>query len=740
LNLILSFAVTLVSLADQRETPGIVWRNAPDEPARAAQARPRFEAALKAPAIGRVIPVSGAAEFEFKLKGGYFIEFFLEARDEYKHSFSLAADGRMVDDRNRLRTQEARMRPRSPSIRTLYGFIDGPARLTIRSNADEYGVSAVRWMPRAEFEREALPAVVERARWLQSHIEPGAGTGDRPEYLRQLYERMMLSPDPAVKREALLGLTRAYYWLAAENDEPHDHARLAELLQQCLRQMYDEPLLRQTISAACSGLNSSGGRPLARGRICEQAKPVFWKSDVPDAPLAPRWAVAQLRLKRRMEAITRWWVEERQLPNGELGGGWGDDVEILRNWGVLALGLGSEVAAKGVERVADGVWASGQIEKGYYHRISDVEHSSEPSTDTQPLLAALRPDDPGVIGRLRETAGCAKYWIGKQPDGHYRFHTSWFNCRERDKSPERAVDVHLNLRAMGPALWYAYLTKDPETVSRLWHWGESWIAAMRATAHGKPAGMIPPAVRASDGGYLIHSAQWDKPGVEWDYFQWSGRSQAAITSLFLALVDLTGEGKWLEAATESFAAADSNFVISPEAFFEWRWRVKDPRWDQLFGWKPQAQDAELIETLREESAALEERISSNFDMMTREAQFTDRVYYQLPAAARRLLFGGEAPRGERYPFFAVTWIPAKNEYGRAVLGAALESLRLRLYSFEPAPAKAAFRVWRLVPGKYAWRGIETKQRGEFVVSKLPQIVELPLEPGREVTIEIKRRK
>lgn len=738
MNLFLCFAVALVSFVDQRENSSLSWRNAPDEAARAVASRARFDAALKAPALDRVIPVSGAAEFDFKPKGDYFIEFFFEARDEYKHSFTLASDGRIVDDRLRLRTTEARQRPRGPRLSSLFGFIDGPARLTIRSNAGEYGIAAVRWMPRAEFENAMLAEIVERARWLQRNIQSGHSEGERAAYLLQLYERMMLAAEPSLKREALLGLTRAYYWQAAENHEPHDVARLTELLQICLRQMPDEPLVRQMATAACTHQNTGSARPMARGRMCEQVTPVFWKADVPDAPLAPPWAMAQLRLKRRMEAITRWWVDERQLPTGELGGGWGDDVEILRSWGPLALGLGSEIAAKGIERVADGMWSSGQIKDGYYYRITDVEHSSEPSTDTQPLLAALRPEDPRVVERLRQTADCAKYWIGQQQDGYYRFHSSWYNCRQRDPSPERAVDVHLNMRAMGPVMWYAYLTRDGETISRIWHWGHSWMTAMRSTADGKPAGMIPSAVRASDGRYLIQSDRWDKPGVEWDYFQWSAASQASITSLFLALVNLTGDGRWLDAATESFAAANPEFTSSPEAFLEWRQLVKDPRWDRLFGWKPQATDAEKLETLRAESAALEERLSNNFDMMTREVLFTDRVPYLLPPASRQMLFGGEAPRGERYPSFAVTWLPGANEYGRAVLAANLESLRLRLYSFDPAPARAAFRVWRLTPGRYSWRAAETKQKGEFAVSKLPQTVELPLEPGREVTIEIKR--
>jgi len=51
-----------------------------------------------------------------------------------------------------------------------------------------------------------------------------------------------------------------------------------------------------------------------------------------DGKGAPQWAVKQHEAMQRMLKIIYWWVNERQEANGELGGKYGDDVEILRWW------------------------------------------------------------------------------------------------------------------------------------------------------------------------------------------------------------------------------------------------------------------------------------------------------------------------------------------------------------------------------------------------------------------------
>jgi hypothetical protein len=121
-------------------------------------------------------------------------------------------------------------------------------------------------------------------------------------------------------------------------------------------------------------------------------------------------------------------------------------------------------------------------------------------------------------------------------------------------------------------------------------------------------------------------------------------------------------------------------------------------------------------------------------MMTSEVLYTDRVYYGLLPEYRLRLFGGESPRGDRYPSFAITWPAAKADFARAVISATESSVRLRAYSFETEPRTVPVRLWRLKPDRYKWSS--NGRGGTFTVSSVPHTLELPLEPQKEISIVI----
>ena len=454
----------------------------------------------------------------------------------------------------------------------------------------------------------------------------------------------------------------------------------------------------------------------------------------------------------RLDRLTRWWVKNRQRENGELGGGWSDDVEILRSWGPQALGFGSEIAQQGLQKLADGLWHHGGIVNGYAREISDSEHSAEDVADTQLLLAAAFPENPDILARLKQTAACSENWIVRQPDGQWRFRGSWFNCSEFSPNLDHAIDVHYNVRAMGPALWYAYFTRDPAVIERISRWAESWVRALRSTAHGKPAGVIPPVLISSNGSYLVRSARWDKPSAFWGYFHWSGYSQEGLTSLLLAAYDLTGDQKWLQAVGETFAVLDqcdrypeicAQMVRNPEAFYEWRRLTGSTRYDSHFPNVPATDSAHVLALIEKEARTMSHRIGFNFDLYTSEPMWTDRIPYGILSAELKMyLFGGDAPRGERYPAFVVTWPSAKASFARAVLKATAAGAELRLYSFEAQPVRIPVRFWRLARGRYEWRSRSATGQllssGAFEISRSPQIFELPLPPRTEVVITVSR--
>ena len=732
---------------------GISWGRTLPPSERLPSAGDAYDPLLSDPALYSGTAASGDLPFRIAMSGSFLVEVFLVESGPRQSSYALDSGETPLDTRYVMPPAAERLRPKSGRRWfSLVAAVHAPAELTVKTVSPGYFISAVRATPFEVFERTLVPAYRARVRELWANPILGRDTWGatlRRNYLEQFYERLQFSDDPVVRREGLVGMARTGYWLAMENKEARDIARAVGYYRAALEAAPDDPLLRQTVTTHCAVLAPravSGPRP----DFCDRVRPVPWNLDTPPDPHgAPAWAAAQRRMVRRMEAITRWWVERRQHPNGELGGGWNDDVEIIRSWAPLALGFGSKPAAEGIRRIADGLWASELLADGYNRKVTDVEHSAEPTTDTLPLRAALAPGDPAALARLEKTASCAYNWIAAQPDGKWRFRGSWFNCSEVDATPKRAIDVHLNTRAMGPALWHAYLTRDPRMITLLTRWGEAWLDAMEATVHGKPAGLFPPAMRSSDGEYLIGAKDWRRPEAEWDYFQWSGKAQEALTSLMLALHDLTGERRWIDAAARTFTVLEKcaergeecrGVIDPPVAFLEWRRRTGDARFDNAAGFTPVTARSEVLALVEKESLAMESRLSVNFDMFTSEALFTDRVNYQLPAGYRFHLFGGEAPRGDRFPAFAVTWPETSGDFARAVVSATNQSLSAALFNFESLPIETKLRLWKLAKGKYRWelrsRAGVLRASGNLEIASHPQLASISLPPREEVFLTI----
>ena len=149
-------------------------------------------------------------------------------------------------------------------------------------------------------------------------------------------------------------------------------------------------------------------------------------------PGAPEWAVAARALLKEHESIMSWWVDERMLADGQMGGGWNDDCELVHRWTYLGLVADSEKARDAVQRYADGIWASGRIshKNGYCQvpGLFDVEHACEETSCTQPYLVLLRYGDPEYVERNMLTISNFDFWTGGKlnPNGHRHFRSVWF--------------------------------------------------------------------------------------------------------------------------------------------------------------------------------------------------------------------------------------------------------------------------------------------------------------------------
>ena len=148
----------------------------------------------------------------------------------------------------------------------------------------------------------------------------------------------------------------------------------------------------------------------------------FRPDPVPEG--APGWAVNQRELRARVDHIVEWWFDNRQAPNGELGGGWEDDCETIRRWAVSSICCGNSRIEAGIARLVDGIWTSGELVNGYDRVFKDVEHSSEMSADTS-VMIALAYGDPLYFERFMETTRTTlDVHTGVNDRGHRHFRSA----------------------------------------------------------------------------------------------------------------------------------------------------------------------------------------------------------------------------------------------------------------------------------------------------------------------------
>lgn len=294
---------------------------------------------------------------------------------------------------------------------------------------------------------------------------------------------------------------------------------------------------------------------------------IIWEPGLILENAGPRWAGLLREYYVRALKIIEFWVTGRQDASGALGGGWGDDVEILRQWNpVVAISANSQTARAGIHRLADGVWQSGEIDTlhGFSAKISDVEHSAEPSADSQPPMLLLAPGDPKYVTRnFAAVRQMRDFWTGIAPDGFRRFRTNTFSATEIVTQPPFTVDVPYSHRAARHAAWLLSQGKYPAVENLLREWAESWLAACLSEENGKPRGIAPAAIRFEDGKIGGYGPTWWNPNLGYPYYHWGIGNHDWILQLLNLGYKITGEERFLEPLKISLELSLRERVAAP---------------------------------------------------------------------------------------------------------------------------------------------------------------------------------
>jgi hypothetical protein len=135
----------------------------------------------------------------------------------------------------------------------------------------------------------------------------------------------------------------------------------------------------------------------------EQGWPAF---EQPKAPKGvPLWAFRQTEDLKLVRQFIEWWIDHRQVPYGDFGGGISDDVDLTEQWpGLAQMGDIPDKVKVSLHALSDAVDKNGMITNGLNTILTDYLHTYEEGINVRSEDMYLSYGDPKVVERLMEVA------------------------------------------------------------------------------------------------------------------------------------------------------------------------------------------------------------------------------------------------------------------------------------------------------------------------------------------------
>ena len=508
--------------------------------------------------------------------------------------------------------------------------------------------------------------------------------------------------------------------------------------------------------------------------------PSPWKNSFKYDKSAPYWANLQREGLSKLTELIHWWIDNRQLKDGQYGGSWGDDVEMWRWWTPVLLGFKDDKIIAAQERLSTGIFNRKELKHGYTTHMADVEHTSEDTSDVLAPMLLLKPDNPVWLKRTKALMDMAEsQWMGVNQKGRLQFKSAWFAYGKIDDDPKRACDTVYHARLFHPVLLYWLQSGDKKVASLMTRWLDTWVAATAESENGKPAGILPTAIHWPDGESGGGVKPWWKPQILKNrIYYWSG-AMSLMTRTLLLCWYMTGDRKYLQPllsmarirmkylnaqpspadkpGSEKWCALTGGnkrgmTTFLPESMSKYRLLSGDNSFDKLL-----RRDASGYMKMRMGlgTKQLERELEQNakaFRMnrpaYTDEARWTDRVLafnarwgnegnnWNWPVPKVNALYSsvtGDPGEPLYFPLSAVRWMIEPQDFAALVTNSGKTGFIADIYNFRSNSRSVPARLLMLKPGVYSWTLSNTKnqilQHGKIAISS----------GNREVTINLPSR-
>ena len=172
--------------------------------------------------------------------------------------------------------------------------------------------------------------------------------------------------------------------------------------------------------------------PVGDGSRFEDWYMVDYSSKAKDSP---DWVREQYPALASLVDWAEWFFKFKQRPEGTIGGGWGDDVEIVGAFGYTGyVGRGvSDLAIQGAGKLVDGVWNLSEVdpELGFCLALADAEHTAEWTGNTLGMMVVIDYGNPVWLERSMKTGKLLRdLWTDYDVNGHRHFRANFFSAAQ----------------------------------------------------------------------------------------------------------------------------------------------------------------------------------------------------------------------------------------------------------------------------------------------------------------------
>ena len=423
-----------------------------------------------------------------------------------------------------------------------------------------------------------------------------------------------------------------------------------------------------------------------------------------------------------------WWIDHRQVPYGDFGGGISDDTDLTQQWPGLALmGVEPDKVNASLRAVSDAVFKNGMRVNGLGYITTDELHAYEEGLNSDAQRLYLNWGEPKAVERIMETTRALQGVILKNPAGHMHFATNWYGGRKMYREGAFAWQKPYSFTVLhGPILLGLY-NGSPAARDLVTGVIDGWMAHGTQTADGSwrypnEINWDTDATRVGDGGGVSTPLQG-----AWAAWRFTG--DAKYLRPIMTRVGQSGSGlaEFNENAFDLMpGGADLRAKIARAA-------GNDP-FARYTAWA-ETGDTAILAALHAD--AWQDKAQHQY-MYTEGHWWSDRVDQPNEILQRERLGGIALRRNQTWPGNTVSWrfaTPgAAEQVAILVPGATREAFKVIAYNTSDAPQRALMSTWNVTAGRWQVQTSTSSDGGKTRVAVgAPAIVPLERSAGTQVT-------